>query len=59
MLPSNIELLKHIIDEISFVLSNTESKSKDQVTQLLSFSIAFSSLLSVRSFTLSSFLVRP
>jgi uncharacterized protein with HEPN domain len=29
MLPSNIELLRHILDEISFVLDSTEFKSKD------------------------------
>ena len=31
MLPSSLELLLHIRDEISFVLSNTKSKNKDQV----------------------------
>lgn len=31
MLPSNIELLKHILDELNFVLSNTKGKDKLQV----------------------------
>jgi len=31
MLPSNIELLKHISDEISFVLLATKDKSKQIV----------------------------
>lgn len=31
MLPSNIELLKHILDEISFVLNSTQSKLKEEV----------------------------
>jgi uncharacterized protein with HEPN domain len=31
MLPSNIELLKHILDELNFVLSKTNGKDKLQV----------------------------
>jgi uncharacterized protein with HEPN domain len=31
MLPSNIELLNHILEEVSFVLSAVKEKSKDQV----------------------------
>jgi uncharacterized protein with HEPN domain len=31
MLPSSIELLKHINDEISFILSHTSEKNKDEV----------------------------
>ncbi len=31
MLPSNLELLRHIADEIIFVLNATEGKSKDTV----------------------------
>lgn len=31
MLPSNIELLKHILDELDFVLSNANGKDKLQV----------------------------
>lgn len=31
MLPSELELLKHIVDEITFVLNATEGKDKDTV----------------------------
>jgi hypothetical protein len=31
MLPSNLELLKHILDEVSFVRNNTKGKSKNDV----------------------------
>ena len=31
MLPSNIELLNHIIDELSFVIKSTEGKNKGEV----------------------------
>nr|WP_197492249.1 HepT-like ribonuclease domain-containing protein [Arachidicoccus sp. BS20] len=31
MLPSNLELLKHIADEISFVLKATDGKDKETV----------------------------
>lgn len=31
MLPSNIELLRHIFDEISFVLESTKNKDKQIV----------------------------
>ncbi|WP_205569608.1 hypothetical protein [Arachidicoccus soli] len=31
ILPSNLELLKHIADEISFVLKATDGKDKDTV----------------------------
>ena len=31
MLPSDVELLRHILDEISFVLDNSASKNKDDV----------------------------
>ena len=32
MLPSNYELLRHILDEIEFVLENTKSKTERTVT---------------------------
>ncbi|MCX3263460.1 HepT-like ribonuclease domain-containing protein [Pedobacter agri] len=32
MLASNIELVKHILDEINFILQQTYSKSKEQAT---------------------------
>lgn len=31
MLPSNLELLRHILDEAAFVLGATEGKDKDEV----------------------------
>jgi len=31
MFPSNIELLKHILEETSFVLNSTTGKSKEEV----------------------------
>jgi uncharacterized protein with HEPN domain len=31
MLPSNIELLKHIIDEVSFILDAVKEKNKEAV----------------------------
>jgi uncharacterized protein with HEPN domain len=31
MLPSNLELLRHILDEVTFVLDATEEKDKDEV----------------------------
>lgn len=33
MLPSNIELLKHILDEITFILSSTMLKNKEEVVK--------------------------
>jgi uncharacterized protein with HEPN domain len=31
MLPSNIELLRHILEEVSFILTTTKGKSKEAV----------------------------
>jgi uncharacterized protein with HEPN domain len=32
MLPSNFELLRHILDEVNFTLRNTEGKTKTDIT---------------------------